>query len=162
MFFFWCPWSGLGDVPLAASPATSLGESTPNFWQLYHPGLAPEVAAEVPRSQGYHGGWLSPGGLSLTYRDAGAGQIQLGDHDLAELQAGVGAPGMGAGGPSPLQHQLAVPGVLTQSLLWLRVRVSPQCSPNRPICVTGRNGGYVPELFCFSVSLHETSFAGLA
>lgn len=59
----------------------------------------------------------SSGGLSLAYRGARAGQIQLGDHNLAGLQAGPAAPGMGAGGPSPLQHQLAVPGILTQFLL---------------------------------------------
>lgn len=53
----------------------------------------------------------------MAYRDARAGQIQLGDYVLARLQAGVAVLGVVADGPSPLQHQLAVPGIPTQSLL---------------------------------------------
>lgn len=79
-------------------------------------------------------------GDSLAYRDARAGQIQLDDHDLAGLQVGVAAPGTGTGGPSHLQHWLAAPGILTQSLLWFQGRVSLQCPPYRPISAAGRNG----------------------
>lgn len=91
VFFLWCPWSGLGDVPLAASPAASWGRADPIF------GSSTTLVWSqkwLQRSQGYHGGWLYPGGLSLAYRDVRAGQIQLGDHDLAGMQVGVAVPSM--------------------------------------------------------------------
>lgn len=89
VFFFWCPWSGLGDVfwqhllqPVKGRAHLILGSSTTLVWSQKW----------LQRSQGQHGGWLSPGGLSLAYRDARARQIQLGAHDMAGLQVGDGCP----------------------------------------------------------------------